>query len=129
LSIDRRSARRGALALAAIRTTLGAAIVVAPQSVTERWLGADNARHPTVAALSRMLGARDLTLGLAMIATLEEPRLAPRVQLLCALADAGDAVATVVARDAVPAAGFVAAMLASVGACAAGVGVARGLQR
>jgi hypothetical protein len=60
--------RRAATLLAAGRAALGVAVLVAPEAVTARWLGA-HASHPAVRYLARSLGARDLALGiLAQIA-------------------------------------------------------------
>lgn len=110
--------RRGAIALAVGRTALGVAVLVAPERVTSRWLGQDNSRTPVVKDLARSLGVRDLALGLATLGTLDDPVVGPRVQALCALADAVDALATVLARAHLPRRG-VAGTVALAGAGAA----------
>ncbi len=88
--------------LAAGRAALGVAVLAAPERVTSGWLGRDNAQLPIVGDLARSLGARDLALGLATLRTLEDPVNGPRVQQLCALVDAVDVLATVIARRSLP---------------------------
>ena len=55
--------RRGAWLIAAGRAALGAAVLAAPEAVTARWLGEENAARPACADLARSLGARDVALG------------------------------------------------------------------
>jgi hypothetical protein len=112
--------RRGALLLAAGRSALGVAVLAAPESVTSRWLGEDNARLPVVGDLARSLGARDLALGLATIQTLGDPVTGPRVQLLCALVDTADVLATLLARDSLPRKGVLGTVLLAGAGAAAG---------
>jgi hypothetical protein len=45
--------RRATLLLAVGRIVLGAAVLAAPEKVTSRWLGADNAALPAVVDLAR----------------------------------------------------------------------------
>ena len=59
--------------LAAGRVVLGTAIMIAPERVSGRWLGEENAAHPVVADLARGLAARDIALGVAALATLGDP--------------------------------------------------------
>jgi hypothetical protein len=113
------SPRRGARVLAASRLALGVAVLVAPEKVTARWLG-KHAAHPAVRYLARSLGARDLALGVLVLATLDDPELGPRAQAWCAAVDSVDALATVAARSDLPPAG-VAGTVAVAGA-AAGAG-------
>jgi hypothetical protein len=96
------SPRRGAFLLAAGRAALGAVVLAAPEQVTSRWLGEENSKLPVVADLARSLGVRDLALGIATLKTLDDPAIGPLVQAACAVADAVDAIATVLARDALP---------------------------
>jgi hypothetical protein len=70
--------------------------------VTSGWLGTDSAELPVVGDLARSLGARDVALGIATLQTLDDPALGPRVQLLCALVDSADVLATVIARGSLP---------------------------
>ncbi len=112
--------RRGAWLLAAGRTALGVAVLAAPEQVTSRWLGEGNAELPVVGDLARSLGARDLALGLVTLQTLDDPLLGPRVQLLCALVDSADAVATVLARASLPRKGVLGTVLLAGTAAGAG---------
>jgi hypothetical protein len=123
------TARRGALALAAGRAALGVAVLAAPEAVTSRWLGDANARLPVVGDLARSLGARDLALGLAMIATLEDAGAGSRVQLLCALVDGVDTVATVIARSSLPRKGVIGTVLVAGASSVVGVYLAQRLAR
>jgi hypothetical protein len=116
------SARRGVMLLAAGRAALGVAVLTAPEQVTARWLGEGNAQLPVVRDLARSLGARDLALALATLQTLDDCVTGPRVQLLCALVDAADVVATVIARASLPRKGVygtvaVAGVAAAAGLC------------
>lgn len=114
------SPRRGAWLLAAGRALLGVVVLAAPEKVTERWLGEDNARLPVVGDLARSLGARDLALGLATLASLDDPVLGPRVQAACAFVDGVDTVATVIARKALPRKGVIGTVFVAGAASAAG---------
>jgi len=113
--------RRGALLIAAGRVALGAAVLGAPEQVTARWLGEQNAALPVVGDLARSLGARDLALGLVTLKTLDDPTIGPRVQLLCALVDAADVLATVIARKSLPSKGLYGTL--AIASVAAGAGV------
>jgi hypothetical protein len=120
------NARRAAGLLAAGRVALGAAVLVAPESVTSRWLGA-HAAHPAVRYLARSLGARDVGLGALALCTLQNARISSQVQAACALADAVDALATVAAREELPTAGALGTVIVAGGAAAAGVYLSRSL--
>jgi hypothetical protein len=113
------SPRRGALALAAGRLALGAAVLAAPEQVTARWLGT-HAAHPAVRYLARSLGVRDLALGVLVLQTLDDPELGPRAQAACAVVDSVDALATLAARSDLPPAGM--AGTVAVAGVAAGAG-------
>jgi hypothetical protein len=113
------SPRRGAFLLAASRAALGVAVLAAPEKVTARWLG-EHASHPAVRYLARSLGARDLALGLFVLATLDDPVLGPRVQAWCAAVDSLDALATVAARSDLPPAGVAGTVAVAGGAAGAG---------
>jgi hypothetical protein len=88
--------------LAAGRAVLGAAVLAAPEAVMSRWLGPENARGGAVKALGRGLAVHDIGLALAVVQTLDDPVIGPRVQLACALADGVDALASILERDALP---------------------------
>ena len=113
--------RRGAWLIAAGRVALGAAVLAAPEQVTARWLGDANAELPVVGDLARSLGARDLALGFIALKTLDDSRIGPQVQALCALVDAADALATVIARDSLPRKGLFGTV--AIAGAAAGAGV------
>jgi hypothetical protein len=109
------------------RIAFGAAVLAAPERVMARWLGERNARHGAVKDLGRGLAARDVALGIAALATLEDPVIGPRVQLGCALADGADAVSTLLERDSLPRAGMLATVAVAGGAAIAGVYFAKQL--
>ncbi len=114
------SPKTGARLIAAGRMALGAGVLAAPQDVPARWLGRDAVRQPIVVYLARMLGARDVALGLATLLTLEDPDVGPRVQAACAAVDSVDALATLMARRQLPSAGTIATVATAGGAAAAG---------
>lgn len=113
-------ARRVALVLAAGRCGLGAALLASPR-LAAHWLGHENASHPAVEDLARGLAARDLALGVAMISTLGDRHAGPRIQLMCGVADAADALATVLAWRSLPRKGALGTLLIA-GGSAAGAG-------
>jgi hypothetical protein len=96
------SPRRGAWLLAAGRIALGAAVLAAPEKLTARWLGEESSRIPAVADLARGLAARDIALGIAVLQTLDDRVVGPRLQAACAFADGADTLATVIARNHLP---------------------------
>jgi hypothetical protein len=96
------SPRRGAWLIAAGRAAIGAAVLLAPEQVISRWLGAENARLGAVKDLGRGLAARDLGLAIATFQTLDDPVIGPRVQAACAFADGVDALATIIERESLP---------------------------
>jgi hypothetical protein len=118
--------RRAASLLAAGRAALGVAVLVAPEAVTSRWLGA-HASHPAVRYLARSLGARDLALGILALRTLDDPDIAPQVLAACALADSVDALATVAVRSQLPPAGAIGTVAMAGAAAAGGLYLAREL--
>jgi len=122
------SARLVAALLAAGRTALGAAVLLAPEAVTSRWLGA-HAKHPAVRYLARSLGARDLALGALSLSTLGDARLGPQVIAACAVADSADALATIAARSELPRVGAVGTVAIAGGAAVAGFYLAARIAR
>jgi hypothetical protein len=118
--------RRAASLLAAGRAALGVAVLVAPEAVTSRWLGA-HASHPAVRYLARSLGVRDLALGILALRTLDDPDIAPQVLAACALADSVDALATVAVRSQLPPAGAIGTVAVAGAAAAGGLYLAREL--
>jgi hypothetical protein len=119
--------RRAAWLIAAGRVALGAAVLIAPRKTTSRWLGEENAAHPAVGDLARGLAARDIALGVAALSTLGDPRVGPRVQLGCALADGADVLGTVLARRHLPTVAAAATIAIAGCASAASVYLARRL--
>jgi hypothetical protein len=117
--------RQGAAMLAAGRAALGVAVLTAPERVTAGWLGPDHASHPVVQDLARSLGARDVALGLATLWTLDDPAVSARVQGACAVVDTVDALATIIARKALPTKGVLGTVAVAGGAAAAGFYLAR----
>jgi hypothetical protein len=97
--------RRAARLLAVGRAALGVTVLLAPEQVMSHWLGKDNARQGGVKDLGRGLAARDIALALAVIQTLDDPVVGPRVQVAAAFADGVDAVATMLERDSLPVVG------------------------
>jgi hypothetical protein len=113
------SPRRAAWLLGAGRAVLGLAIIGAPEQVTAHWLGKDNAEMPIVARMARMMGARDLALGVASLLTLGDSVAGPRVIAACAAVDTVDTVATILARPVLPRRGMLAAATVGAGTAAA----------
>jgi hypothetical protein len=101
------SPRQGARLIAAGRTALGLAILVAPKQVAGRWLGSENLAQPLVSGLARMLAARDLALGIASLQTLDDPVIGPRIMAAAAVADTVDTMATLSARSKLPRGGTI----------------------
>jgi hypothetical protein len=125
--VDRIDPRRGVWLIAAGRVALGLAVLAAPEQVTARWLGEDNAALPVVGDLARSLGARDLALGVITLRALDDPVSGARAQRLCALVDAADALATVLARKSLPRKGVYGTVAIAGSAAAAGLYWAREL--
>jgi len=114
-------ARRAVWLIAAGRIALGLAVLLAPERVTARWLGQDNAKNAAVGDLARGLAARDIALGVSVLATLDDAKAGPIVQVGCALADAGDVLGTIAAREHLPRAGALGTVAIAGGAVAVGL--------
>ncbi len=123
------SPRRAAWLLAAGRVALGVGVLCAPELVMSRWLGEKNARHGAVKDLGRGLAARDIALGLAVLQTLDDPVVGPRVQAAAAFADGIDALATILERDSLPAIGVFGTVAVAGGSALAGLYLADRLAR
>jgi hypothetical protein len=79
------------------RIAIGLTAVAAPVVVAAPWVG-ESARHPAVGLFARTLGGRDLALGCGTLRALGRSDQEARAWVaLAGMADAGDAVATVVA--------------------------------
>jgi hypothetical protein len=121
------SPRRAALLLASGRAALGVVVLAAPERVMSRWLGSENARRGAVKDLGRGLAARDIALGLAVLQTLDDPVLGPRVQLGAAFADGIDMLAAILERDSLPGAGVFGTVAIAGGSAIAGLYLAHRL--
>jgi len=115
--VDHRSVAR---ITAAGRVVIGTALLVAPQAVTRGWTGPPGGL-PGAKLLGRGLGVRDLMLGLGVINALDrgDPRAQDWVRA-SALADVGDAVATVLAYRHLPKRSRFGILLLAGGAAVAG---------
>ncbi len=105
------STRDLARAQALGRVVLGAALTAAPRRTAAPWLGARAARRPATAVTAAAMGARDLGLGLGTVRAVGAGHGARPWVAAGVLADATDLVATLRARDHLPAGGV--AMLAA----------------
>ncbi len=115
--MDHRSVAR---ITAAGRVALGGALLIAPQVVTRGWTGPTGAL-PGAKLVGRGLGIRDLVLGLGVINALDrgDPRAQDWVRA-GALADVGDAVATVLAYRHLPRRSRFGVLVLATGAAVAG---------
>jgi hypothetical protein len=111
--------RQSAQVVAIGRVVLGAGLVLAPARVGSRWLG-DLAGRPAVQSVMRGLGVRDLVIGMIALHTLDTPEVGPRWQRTCAVVDAVDALAALLAARDLPFGG--AAGVALLGGAAAAAG-------
>ncbi|MDQ4130623.1 MAG: hypothetical protein M3133_06505 [Actinomycetota bacterium] len=110
--------------LAASRVGLGTLLLLAPSVVARAWVG-EGAEEPSAKALARALGARDVALGLGALIALSHGE-SPRGWLeASALADAGDALATLVGWAHLPTLRRWLALGASVSAAYLGTRLAR----
>jgi hypothetical protein len=107
-----------ARALAAGRLGFGVALVAAPALLARRWVGDDGDR-PGAQVFATGLGARDLALAGGTLAALSRGGARPWLAA-CAAADLGDLVATLRAREDVPAVSVAAVALVAGGAAVAG---------
>lgn len=118
------SARRAARLLATARILLGAAAIVAPRPALTLWVG-DLAEDERARLLGRVVGARDVALGLgALLAVRHDTPVRGWVEAGM-LADTGDALSTLVGFRAAPTIGRWAVLGASASAVAAGGWAAR----
>jgi hypothetical protein len=113
--------RRAVRLIAVGRAALGAAVLLGPERVMSRWLGAENASRGAVKALGRGLAVRDVGLAIATLQTLDDPVIGPRVQAACAAADGVDAIAMLIERRSLPRTGVIGTVAIAGGAAAAGL--------
>jgi hypothetical protein len=113
--------------LAAGRIVLGGALLAAPTVTAGPWFGRRSAGRPAVRVLARSLGARDLALGLGLLAAVEGGASARRWLGAGVLADATDFAATLGAGDVLPGAGRKLVLGMAGSATLAGLGLAAAL--
>lgn len=102
------------------RVAIGTALLLAPERAGRGWVG-KLAERPGAQALTQALGIRDLGLGAGTLYALQTgERLAPWL-VASAVSDVTDLVATVRARDDVPASAL--ALIGVVATSAAGLGL------
>jgi hypothetical protein len=85
-----------AAAMSAGRLAVGIAMLVAPNRAAGGWIGSA-AGHPAFAPIVRALGTREVAMGTGTLLALKHGRGARGWTEAAALADAGDAVATLLA--------------------------------
>jgi hypothetical protein len=104
----------------AARLAVGAAYVAAPGLASKAWIGADGGR-PGVAVIARAFGARDGAIGLGVLRAVGAGYGAGPWVRAGVLADAADLVATLRARDSLPALQVAGVTLIAAGSVAVGV--------
>ena len=115
-----------ATALARGRIAIGAAALAAPGVAGRVMLGREGSR-PGVKALARMLGGRDLVLGLGVIIALDRGAPVRGWLEACAVADTVDLVACTVAREEIPRVTYVNTVVLAGVAALAGLWLSRRL--
>jgi hypothetical protein len=85
--------------LAAGRVLAGAAMLLKPEEVARGWIGRRAASYGGTQAITRALGARDLSLGAGALAALMSGKDARDWVIAGAFADTADFAATAVAED------------------------------
>ena len=118
MTVDRDTARRWAEWLGWARVGLGAVAFVAPTVPGRPWVGAD-ADSAGARVLARALGGRDMALGIGAVLALRHDGPVRGWVEGGALADAGDAVATVLAWRSLPRVSRWGILAVTVGAVAA----------
>ena len=118
--------RELATAMARGRIALGAAAIAAPGVAGRVMFGRDGS-HPGVKAFARMLGGRDLVLGLGVVIALDRGAPVRGWLEACAVADTVDLVACTVAREEIPRATYVNTVALAGAAALAGLWLSRRL--
>jgi hypothetical protein len=121
-------ARDLALQLAFGRIAIGTALVVAPGLLARAWVGRDGAA-PGAMVVTTGLGAREVALGLGAVRALRGGRDAAPWLRGAALADVADVVATLRARDELPAVGAIGVAALAAGSAALSLSLERALAR
>ncbi len=119
LDLNRDRARQLASLIASARVLLGVIALTAPQAALSLWVG-DLAEDKRAHLLGRVLGGRDLALGLGALLAIRRDKEARGWLEAGALADAGDTLCTLIAFKACPRTGRWAVVGASITAMAAG---------
>lgn len=115
-----------ATSLARGRIAIGAAALAVP-GLAGRVMFAREGSRPGVRALARMLGGRDLVLGLGVVIALDRGAPVRGWLEACAVADTVDLVACTLARDQIPPATYVPTVALAGGAALAGLWLSRRL--
>lgn len=111
------------------RAAFGLTLLLHPKTVSRPWLGEDAAQLPTSDLLVRMVGARDLAVGLGgALATARGQRARGWVEagVLC---DVADSVVTAALGPRLPRAGVLMTLAVTIPATAMGVRIARECDR
>jgi hypothetical protein len=99
------NAARAALWIGAVRTAIGIGVLLAPGSLLRSWGFPDQEhRSGSVRALLRVLGGRDVVLGLATIAARDKPAALRTMVAASAAIDTGDTAVSLSLAAASPAA-------------------------
>jgi Domain of unknown function (DUF4267) len=89
-SVDPEAAR-AALGIGAVRTAIGIGVLIAPGPLLRSWgFPEEESRSGSVKALLRVLGGRDVVLGLATLAARDNPAALRTMVAASAAVDAGD---------------------------------------
>lgn len=107
------------------RVLLGTALTVAPRPVASAWLGSRSARRSQTAVVVSAMGARDVGLGLGVARALRDGHGAKPWLAAGAFADAIDLLATLRARDELPAFGAAAITAMAGGSAVVGLWLRR----
>jgi len=116
--VEKDRARQLATSVAWGRIAIGATAMVAPSVPLRPWVGRDVAWRPRAKLLARSLGARDLALGLGVILALRHDAPVRGWVEGGGLADASDALGTLIAFGTLPKFGRWAVLLSAAGAAA-----------
>ena len=118
-AVNKDRARQVAASVAWGRIALGVTAILTPSIPLQPWVGREVAWRPRAKLLARALGARDLALGLGVVLALRHDAPVRGWVEGGGLADAGDAVATLLAFRTLPPVGRWAVLGAAGGAAAA----------
>jgi hypothetical protein len=108
------------------RIAAGTALALAPRTVGRAWVGRAGSA-PGARVITTAMGARDAALGLGLAAALRSGREPGSWLRAAVLADMADLVATLRARDAIPAVSLVGVAAMAAGSAALGVYLDRAL--